>query len=300
MAAMSAHVRPLLGVLAVVAAAALWGTTGTAQALSGGGLSALWFGALRLAFAALFFAAFAAATGAWSRRAWQGLPAGAAIGAGMAMAAYNLCFFLGVKLTGVGVGTAIALGSGPIWAGVLQGLLQRQPPTWAWWWGTLVAIVGGVLLSAGSGTTQVSLWGVVLCLGSGLSYAVYASLNQHMVARAPASVITMAAFAVATAVALPAAWLQSSAPPLDARAWLAAAYTGVITAGVGYLLFSFALHHLRSATAVTLALTEPVVAFALAVGLLQEASTGAALLGLGLVVSGVLWVVRSELNSATQ
>ena len=77
-------------------------------------------------------------------------------------------------------------------------------------------------------------------------------------------------------------------------------YTGVITAGAGYLLFSFALHHVRSATAVTLALTEPVVAFALAVGLLQEASTGAALLGLGLVVSGVLWVVRSELSPAAR
>ena len=38
--------NPKLGVAMVLAAAALWGTTGTAQTFAGDGLSAGWFGAL--------------------------------------------------------------------------------------------------------------------------------------------------------------------------------------------------------------------------------------------------------------
>lgn len=289
--------RPILGVACVVGAAILWGTTGTSQALAGGSLPSLWFGALRLVFAALFFVLFAAGTRGLTRRAWQNLPPRLALGAGLCMAVYNLAFFAGVKLTGVGVGTAIALGSGPIWAGLLQAVFQRQPPTAAWWGGTVVAITGGVLLSAGSGIQSLSALGIVLCLTSGLSYAVYTLLNKRMVGQAPASSITLAAFSVAALVALPAAALQGGWPGFHARDLLAVAYTGIVTAGVGYLLFSFALHHIRPATAVTLALTEPVVAFMLAVLLLGEPTSMTAIGGLALVVAGVLGVVRSELAS---
>lgn len=294
---MQVTVRPLLGVVCVVAAAMLWGTTGTSQALAGGTLSSLWFGALRLLFAALFFLAFAALTGALKRSAWEGLSPRAAIGAGLCMAAYNLSFFAGVKLTGVGLGTAIALGSGPLWAGLLQAVFQRQPPTTAWWMGTAVAIAGGVLLSLGGGTESVSPPGVALCLGSGLSYAVYTLLNKRMVGHAPASSITLAAFGLAAFMALPAAAFHAGWPGLDVRDLIAVVYTGMVTAGVGYLLFSFALHHVKPATAVTLALTEPVVAFMLAVWLLDEPASVAAVSGLALVVAGVFGVVRSELST---
>lgn len=287
--------RPLLGVACVVGAALLWGTTGTSQALAGGSLSPQWFGALRLLFAALFFLAFAGVGGGLTRHAWHGLPRSAALGAGLCMAVYNLSFFAGVLQIGVGAGTAIALGSGPIWAGVLQALLQRQPPTAAWWLGTVVAITGGVLLSLGQGASAISALGVALCLASGLSYAIYAVLNKHMVGRSPSATITLAAFAVAALVSLPAALMGSGWPTLGLRDLAAVAYTGMVTAGVGYLLFSIALQHIRPATAVTLALTEPVVAFALAVALLGEPAGTTALIGLGLVVAGVLGVVRSEL-----
>lgn len=295
MPAMQVTPRPIVGVACVVGAAALWGTTGTSQALAGGTLPAAWFGALRLAFAALFFVAFAAAAGGLARRAWQGLSPGAALGAGACMAVYNLAFFAGVKLTGVGIGTAIALGSGPIWAGLLQAVFQRQPPTAAWWTGTATAIAGGVLLSAGAGELEVSVSGVALCLAAGLSYAIYTLLNKRMVGRVPASSITLAAFAVAALIALPAAALQAGMPAPGPRDLVAAAYTGMVTAGVGYLLFSHALRHISPATGVTLALTEPVVAFVLAVAVLGEPAGLAAVAGLGLVVAGVLGVVRAEL-----
>ena len=157
--------------------------------------------------------------------------------------------------------------------------------------------MGGVLLSAGGGVQSISATGVVLCLASGLSYAVYTLLNKRMVGLAPASSITLAAFGVAALVALPAVVFQAGLPHVGSSDLVAVAYTGVVTAGVGYLLFSFSLHHVRPATAVTLALTEPVVAFVLAVLVLGEPTGMAAIIGLTLVVAGVLGVVRSELSS---
>lgn len=288
--------RPALGVACVLGAATLWGTTGTSQALAGGVLSPVWFGALRLAFAALFFMALAVATGALKRRAWQGLSPAAAVGAGLCMAVYNLAFFAGVQRTGVAVGTAIALGSGPLWAGMLQAVFQRQPPGAAWWLGTAVAVAGGVLLSTAGGGLALSWAGIVLCLAAGLSYAVYALLNQRMVGQVPAPVMVLAAFGPAALMALPAAAVQAGLPTLGAREWVAVAYAGVVTAGLGYLLFSHALHHVPPATAVTLALMEPVVAFVLAASVLAEPAGLAAVAGLALVVAGVLGVVRTELG----
>lgn len=294
--------NPLLGVLLVLAAAALWGTTGTAQSLADGSLSAYWFGALRLAAASLFFAGCVAASrklaSADSTLKRGKLERRDVLGAGLGMAVYNLAFFAGIGTTGVALGTAIALGSGPIWAGLLQAVLHRRRPTAAWWTGTAVAAAGGVLMTLGGDwrTKGFDGVGILLCLLSGLSYAAYTLLNTRMARVAPASTITLQAFGVAAAVALPVAWLVGGAPAFTGADLAAVAYTGVVTAGVPYLLFSQALRHITPATGVTLALCEPVVAFGLAVLVIGERPAPTAYLGLLWVVCGVLWVVRQELR----
>ena len=104
--------HPVLGIALVIAAASLWGTTGTAQSFGSGQLPAPWFGARRLAVASLFFAAYvlllrpAAPAGSAGRLSRLDV-----VGAGLCMAVYNLAFFAGIRDTGVAVGTAIALGS---------------------------------------------------------------------------------------------------------------------------------------------------------------------------------------------
>lgn len=294
------HVSPVRGVLLVLGAAMLWGTTGTAQSLADGSLSAYWFGALRLATASAFFAVCTLASHRPSAASFTGrLATPDVFGAGLCMAAYNLAFFAGIGSVGVALGTAIALGSGPIWAGLLQAALHRQRPSAAWWLGTLVAVAGGGLMTLG-GTRQTEglhVPGIALCLLSGLSYAAYTLLNQRMAHAAPASTITFRAFSVAALIALPAAWLTGGAPTFAGADLAAVAYTGVVTAGLPYLLFSRALKHITPATGVTLALCEPVVAFALSVLVLDEQPKAMAYLGLLLVVCGVLGVVRQELRS---
>jgi DME family drug/metabolite transporter len=296
---MSSRASPVPGIVWVLAAAALWGTTGTAQSLVPSSLSSYWVGALRLGVSGLFFVAWLG----WAERGglrvlvlralpWPGIAAAA-----VCMTVYNLSFFAGVRASGVAVGTAIALGSAPVWAGLLQAVVGRQPLGTLWWAGTAVAVAGGVLMILGGGEVVVfTAAGVALCLLAGLSYAAYTLVNKHLVAAAPPGLITGAVFGLAAALAAPLAW--SLAGPLVLRVADVAvmAWLGVMATGVAYLLFSHGLRRVSGATAVALALMEAVTAFVLAWAVVGERPGMAAVAGLCVLLAGLGLVIRAELR----
>ncbi len=283
----------------VLLAAVLWGTTGTAQSLAPAGLSPYWTGALRLAVASVFFAALAlvARRGGGARPPW---PRSLALAAAGCVAAYNLSFFAGVKSAGVALGTALAIGSGPIWAGLLQTAWQRRLPPALWWLGTLLGVAGGaaMVLDGRGAATSAPLAGIALCLLAGLSYAGYALVNQRLVAQVGAARANLAAFGGAALLALPVALALAGVPAPQPGTWAVVAYLGLVATGVAYLLFSTALRRISGATAVTLALAEPVTAFALAIAIVGERPGGVAFAGLAAVLSGLLVVIVAELRAA--
>ncbi len=289
------------GIILALSAAVLWGTTGTSQHFAGAHLSSYWIGALRLAIAAMFFAALVAATerglaarppapGLWRRQ----LLAGAAI------AAYNLAFFAGARLAGVAVGTTIAIGSGPLFAGALQALITRRPPVALWWLGTTLAIAGGAcIVLGGGGVAPVDVAGLLLCLTAGFSYAVYTLGAKALSTHASPARASLWVFGIAAAIALPAAWLIVPSGAADlaaagARSWLVVAWLGIVATGVSYLLFSSALRFISAATGVALALGEPLTAFTLAILVLGEPLRASGVAGIVLILSGLAVVVRSE------
>lgn len=298
MPAMETRPHTLRGVALVLAAALLWGTTGTAQSFAPPALASVWVGALRLLVAALFFGAWLALAERRGPGGSRGLPwAGIAAAAGC-MTAYNLAFFAGVRASGVAVGTAIALGSGPLWAGLLQAVFLGRRPAPLWWAGTAVAVAGGVALVAGaSAGPALSATGLVLCLAAGLSYAVYALVNQRLVAQAAPGPVTAAIFALAALFALPLAAALAGTPVLAARDLVIVGWLGVMSTGVAYLLLSHALRHVSGATAVALALAEPVTAFVLALAVVGERPASVAYVGLAAVLAGLGLVIRAELRS---
>jgi DME family drug/metabolite transporter len=289
------------GIALALSAAVLWGTTGTSQHFAGSHLSPYWIGALRLVIASMFFAALVAATeraraprprvdGLWRRQ----LLAGAAI------AVYNLAFFAGVRLAGVAVGTTIAIGSGPLFAGALQALVTRRPPVGLWWVGTALAIAGGAAIALGGGSVApVDATGLLLCLTAGFSYAVYTLCAKSLSAHASPARASLWVFGTAAVIALPAAWLIVPSGIADmaaagARSWLVVAWLGIVATGVAYLLFSTALRYISAATGVALALGEPLTAFTLAILVLGEPLRASGVAGIVLILCGLALVVRSE------
>src|SRR4051794_14249951 len=102
----------------VLLAALCFGTTGTAQALGPDAATPATVGAARILVGALLLGVAAAVLGRRSGRGSRALRVdrrgrAALAAAGVAVAAYQLCFFAAVDRTGVAVGTVVALGSAP-------------------------------------------------------------------------------------------------------------------------------------------------------------------------------------------
>lgn len=98
----------MAGVAPVLAAAALFGTTGAAQALGPAGTTALGVGAIRLVTGALVLAAVAVARRPPEGRRWWRHAHALVIG-GVAVATYQLAWFAGLRRTGVALGTIVAV-----------------------------------------------------------------------------------------------------------------------------------------------------------------------------------------------
>ena len=138
------------GALCVACAAVLWGTAGTAQTfLDAGELSPLWVAALRLFFAAcLFLPLLTYREGCRALSIPKDGSLRLILACGVAMAAYNLLFFAAMRAAGVAVGTAIVIGSAPVWATAIECMRGGARPAPGRLFGLSIAIAGGVLMAA--------------------------------------------------------------------------------------------------------------------------------------------------------
>jgi DME family drug/metabolite transporter len=302
-----------VGIAFVSVAAVLWGTTGTAQSLGAGGLSPFWVGAAQLAVSSLFLGALLAVSHWRLRgRAGQGgapvqplLPNPVHLGlrpawfvlASMGIGGYSIFFYEGVTLTGVAVGTAVAIGSGPIWAGLMQALVLRAPLSALWWAGTLVSVAGGAAMVMARGGATLSWSGLALCLLAGLSYAGYALINKRLVTHVSPRVVNFYVFTGAACMAVPIALVQSGLPQWSLAAVLVVVYLGVVVSGLAHMLFSIGLRSISGPTGVTLSLIEPVAAFVLAVWVVGERQPLQSWLGLLAVLAGLMLVIGAEMRA---
>ena len=273
----------------VLSGAALFGTIGTAQAL-GPDVPTPQLAAVRLLLGALLLVLAAVVTG-FSSALSTSLRQAPTWWAGVSQVTFNLCFLGAMTEAGVAVGTLVAIGATPI----LTGLATRQV-SWRWVLATAVAVTGLVLLVAGQLATDSppSAVGLMLAFGAAASYASYIVAGNVAAAR---NLDTQPYLAVAFSIsALVAAPLLLSGDVSWAASVEGAAlviYLAVFATLVAYSLFNRGLSGVRSSTASTLALIEPVVAAALAYALLGETLGLTGLLGAVLILLGLLLIVRS-------
>ncbi|WP_019180212.1 DMT family transporter [Microbacterium yannicii] len=296
----------MLHVLAVLAAAVLFGTTGTSQALGPEGTTPLSIGVMRMVIGGTGLAAIAfvlAARHARSRPPGSpGLrslrlsaggirPLALMTLTGVCIAVYQPLFFLGTARNGVAVGTVVALGSAPILAGLLEWALTRRMPSPTWMCATALATLGVVLLGFGGdatgsgGTDPLGLLGSV---GAGASFAVIANAQRRLLDEGwdPFTVVggMGASSAILCALALPfvdVGWLGTPSGLIMAL-WL-----GLATISIAYIMFTWGLSGLTAATAATLTLGEPLTASILGITVLGERLSVLALVGLGVLAAGL-------------
>jgi DME family drug/metabolite transporter len=265
----------------VLAAAVCFGTTGTVQAI-GPSASPVAVGASRIVLGGALLVALAGALGVRMPR-----PSGTVLGIAVAIVVYQLSFFAAVKLTGVAVGTVVAIGTGPAAAGLLGRLLNRERLTARWGIATACAAVG-VLLLAGDGGGTVDLGGIALAVVAGVGYAASTVGSKRLLASGAAPEGVMAAGFGGAAVLLVPVLLAAGPGFLGDPAGLGMAlYLGAIPTALAYVLFARGLRRLSSGETATLVLAEPLTAALLGVAALGEQSSLTAGIGGALVLGGL-------------
>ena len=273
----------------VVLAAALWGTTGTVRSFIPASPVAV--GAARLLIGGAFLFAMAVRSGGLRPLTNRGLRTCLVLTLGAVLASvYQLAFFSAVARTGVATGTVVTIGSGPVFAGLLSWLLRMGSPTQRWIISTIGAVAGCAALTAGGHTAGVEPLGIALALLSGFGYASYATVASFLITRGDDSRAVLGVlFGGAGVLTLPMLFLSGAGWLLTGTGSLATVYLGVITTGVGYLLYGRGLRTTPVAVATTITLAEPAVAAVLGLFVLGEhlgpvAGGGLALLAASLLI----------------
>ena len=283
----------------VLIAAILFGTTGTAQALGPDGSTPMTVGASRILIGGSLLAAMALASGGFRGR-W---PLGQVLLAGTGVAVYQLAFFQAVADTGVAVGAIVAIGSGPVFAGILERVLDGAWPGRTWLVATALATTGVAVLSLASATdASLSAAGIGLALVSGLGYATYTIVAKRLLRLGHTPVAVMgASFGLGAVLLLPVLLLGDTAWLHTPDGLALALYLGIVPTALAYSLFARGLRSLDASEVTTLVLAEPLTATVLGVVVLDERVGTGGLLGAVLILAGlaVLALPRPRLRQTT-
>ena len=285
--------RSSLAPLLLVLAAALWGTTGSSQALLAGAVPSGVVGAIRILVGgiALMLVASRELRGSFAqvRAAWPLVLATA-----VSVAAYQLAFFTGVRLVGIAVGTILTVGSAPFVAGLLSIVLGHHRPSRHWAYTTAAAVFGLVLLVRPDGAMRPPLLGVLAALAAGTAFAVYTVLAKRLMVRGVPRLTSVAVpFFLGGLLLVPTllSGLSRAAAPellLAPRGLVVIGWLGLVATALAYVLFSAGLRGVPAVTGTTLALAEPLTATVLGIAVFGERLGVIALLGAGLVAAALI------------
>lgn len=289
--------RSIAGVVALLLASLLWGTTGTTATFLPHDVSPIAIGASTMGIGGLLLFATGPRLSMSvlrdrSGRRW------AAIGA-LGVFVYPLAFYSAMNLAGVAVGNVVALGSGPVFAAVYEWVGERRPLSRRWAVSTGLAVLGIAGLAFGrqvgsGGVGAGTLPGVALGLLAGAAYALYTYASSRAIQSGKPSRGVMGAMFGLGAVLLLPVLMVTGAPLL--RSWSSVAIAGYLAIGpmfVAYLLFGIGLRTVRSSSATTITLLEPVIATLLAVLVVGERLEPVGWAGLLLVFAGLAILVTA-------
>lgn len=286
------------GIVALLLASLMWGTTGTTASFLPDNVSPLAVGASTMGVGGLLLL-LTAPRMSWSvlrdprARRWVALGA-------VGVFVYPLAFYSAMNLAGVAVGNVVALGSGPLFAALYEWIGERHPLSGRWAISTGIAIVGIAMLAFGRETSTPGLGagtlpGVGLGLLAGAAYALYTYGSSRAIGLGrPSRGVMGAMFGIGAVLLLPVL-IVTGAPLLQSASTVSiAAYLAIGPTLLGYVLFGIGLRTVRSSAATTITLLEPVVATILAVVVVGERLAPLGWVGLLFVFAGLAAVVTAR------
>jgi drug/metabolite transporter, DME family len=300
---------PRASVPLVVAAGMLFGTAGTAQALGPAATTPLGVGILRIGVGAIALLVAMPFLGESPRTLVALWRTRAMVVTAVTAAVYQLCFFAGVSQAGVALGTLVAVGSAPVFAGLVGRIVLGHRPTLGWAAATAVCVAGLALLSepalaaaqassAGAATAGAATagatpggtaLGLLLALGAGLCIACYNVAAKIQLDRgATPLAVPAGSFVLGGALLLPVLVVQPLGWLPSPSGIALALYLGVATMAIANVLLTLGIKGMSAGPVATLMLADPVVATVLGVAVLGEVLAAQEVAGVVLLLAGLV------------
>jgi len=281
------------GPLAVILAGICFGTTGTAQQLGAKTISPLAVGSARLLCGALFMFIFWKFTSQQKEK--PKIPGVGLFVSALGVGGYQLAFFSSVRMTGVATATLIALGTSPIFTGVISFIHARTKLGFRWIRATVITTIGITLLSGAHGFAAMRPGGVVMALLAGFSFALFNVSSKSLLIQGIASSYLMARiFLLASLLIFPILFTANPRWLITSHGAITVIWLGLVPTAMAYFLYSFGLHRVTAHTASTLVLAEPATATILAAFVLHESLSIESLIGIAFVALGLIHLSRSS------
>jgi DME family drug/metabolite transporter len=282
------------GRLLILAAAFLWGTSGVAQVYAPIEASPAVLGAFRILIAGIFITSFSYFTNRIKNFKEFFTPV--LIFTGLCQALFQFGYFSAIKHTGVAVGVMAAIGSSPVFAGILGVVFDREKLGMRWIVSTCLAVTGLFLLTQSSDeSVKIETFGILMALLAGFFYALFTLIAKRLIkTRSEDSVIGFS-FLIGTVFMLFFFFIHPLGWVLSFRGIGAVLYLGLISAGLSYMCYGRGLKYVKVSTVGTLTLAEPLTAAFLGVFLLGEPLTPVSGTGMLLIlISQVIIVFNNK------
>ncbi|MCP3882255.1 MAG: EamA family transporter [Sulfitobacter sp.] len=303
----------MFGISAVLIAALLWGTTGTAATFAPE-VSAVAIGAVSMGVGGLL-QALIALRGIVTNRVTLRQNGGMLATGALAVAIYPLAFYASMHLAGVTVGTVISIGSAPLLSALIEYCLDGQRLTRRWMTGAAVGVAGMVLLCLAESPSHTStaqqsdvILGITLGLLAGLTYALYSWAARHLMQRGiPSRTAMGATFGIGGILLMPVLFATGSPLLASINNTTVGLYMALIPMFIGYVCYGYGLARISASLATTITLLEPAVAAVLAVVIVGERLPVIGWVGIGLILGCLILItvpvkrvgtVRTEKESA--
>lgn len=282
------------GRLYIILAAVLWGTSGAAQTYAPVNASPAVLGTFRILIAGIFITVSALARN--EIKDFKSFFTPVLFLTGFCQAMFQFCYFSAINLTGVAAGVMVAIGSSPLFAGVLGKVFDKEHLNFRWYLSTFTAVAGLICLTKGeNGSVSMDPLGIILALGAGFSYALFSlAAKRIMDVRSEDSVIGIS-FIIGSLYMTPFFFFHPLSWIISSSGILIILYLGIISAGISYMFYGRGLKTVKISTVGTLTLAEPLTAALLGIFVINEALTMISGFGMILIfVSQIIIVFNSR------
>lgn len=269
----------------VLLGAILWGTTGTAQTflpdsahpfIISAGRSTV--GGFSLLLIMILLKKINFKTWPWKQTLY----------AAICISLFQLLFFSSVKLTGVAIASVVAIGSAPVFSGLIEWIFLKLKPSRIWRISTTFALIGCVFLFMNKGEITINPVGVMYSLIAGLGFAIYTISSKSLLLKEEAVPVVAMTFSVSAVLLSPFWFLYDVTWLQNAGNVSIIFYLGLATTSVAYVLYGRGLHKIPSSSALTLSLAEPTTAALLGVFIVGEILSMTSWIGILLLLGSIV------------